>query len=63
MSFENDTEGKIDTTEIKEEDWIDYIKRSTNDALERWEMRRFNVGTRLTKNEIEIGDENCNITE
>ena len=29
----------------------------------KWEMRRFDVGTRLTKNEIEAGDENCNITE
>ena len=26
MSFENDTEEEIDTTEIEEEDWIDFIK-------------------------------------
>ena len=26
-SFENDTEEEIDTTEIEEEDWIEYIKK------------------------------------
>ena len=31
VSFKNDTEEEIDTTEIEEEDWIDYIIRSTND--------------------------------
>ena len=35
VSFENDTEEEIDTTEIEEEDWINYIKRSTNDAIEK----------------------------
>ena len=35
VSFENDTEEEIDTTEIEEEDWIEYIKRSTNDAVEK----------------------------
>ena len=37
VSFENDTEEEIDTTEIEEEDWIEYIKRSTNDAMEKME--------------------------
>ena len=27
VSFENDTEEEIDTTEIEEEDWIDYMKK------------------------------------
>ena len=27
LSFENDTEEEIDTTEIEEEDWIEYIKK------------------------------------
>ena len=35
VSFENDTEEKIDTTEIEEEDWVDYIKRIINDAIEK----------------------------
>ena len=35
VSFENDTEEEIDTTEIEEEDWIEYVKRSTNDAIEK----------------------------
>ena len=37
VSFENDTEEEVDTTEIEEEDWIEYIKRSTNDAMEKME--------------------------
>ena len=35
VSFENDTEEEIDTTEIEEEDWIEYMKRSRNDAMEK----------------------------
>ena len=35
VSFESDTEEEIDTTEIDEEDWMEYINRSTNDALEK----------------------------
>ena len=35
VSFENDTGEEIDTTEIEEEDWIEYMKRSTNDAIEK----------------------------
>ena len=35
LSFDNDTEDEIDTTESEEEDWIDHIKRSTNDAIEK----------------------------
>ena len=30
----NDTE-EIDTAEIEEEDWIEYVKRSTDEAMER----------------------------
>ena len=32
VSFENDTEEEIDSTEIEEEDWIECIKRSTSFA-------------------------------
>ena len=37
MSFESDTEEEIDPIEIEEEDWIEYITRSTNDAMEKME--------------------------
>ena len=33
VTFDEDSEKELDTNEIKEEDWIDYIKRSTADAL------------------------------
>ena len=35
ISFENDTDEEIDTTVIEEEDWIEYIKRSTDEAMEK----------------------------
>ena len=35
VSFESDNDEEIDTTEIEEEDWVDYIKRSTNEAIDR----------------------------
>ena len=35
ISFMNDTDEEIDTTEIEEEDWIEYMKRSTEEAMER----------------------------
>ena len=34
---------------IEEEDWIEYIKRSNDEAMEKMEMRRFDAGTRHTK--------------
>ena len=37
VSFENDTEEEIDTTDIEEEDWIEYMKRSTDEAMEKME--------------------------
>ena len=37
VSFENDTEEEIDTTVIEEEDWIEYIKGSTEEATEKME--------------------------
>ena len=47
VSFENDTDEEIDTTVIEEEDLIEHIERS--EARKRWKMRRFDAGTRLTK--------------
>ena len=35
VSFEDDADEEIDTTVIEEEDWIEYIKKSTEDAMEK----------------------------
>ena len=35
VSFESDNDEEIDTTEIEEEDWVDYIKRCANEAEEK----------------------------
>ena len=34
-SFESDNDEEIDAAEIEEEDWVDYIKKSTNEAMEK----------------------------
>ena len=65
VSFEDDADEEIETTVIEEEeeDWIEFIKRSTEDAMEKWHTQRLDAGTGPTKNEMEIGTENSNITE
>ena len=35
VSFESDNDEEIDAAEIEEEDWVDYIKWSTNEAMEK----------------------------
>ena len=35
VSFEDDADEEIDTTVIEEEDWIEYMKRSTEGAMEK----------------------------
>ena len=40
MTFDEDSEKDIDTVEIEEEDWIDYIRRSTADAIDKMEHAR-----------------------
>ena len=49
-TFDEDSDKEIDTIEIEEEeeDWIEYVKRSTADALDKMERAKI---------------ENCNITE
>ena len=37
ISFENDTDDDIDTTVLEEEEWINYIRRSTDEAMEKME--------------------------
>ena len=62
-SFEDNADEEIDTTVIEEEDWIEYIKRSTEDAMEKMAHAKIRCWNRTQKNEMEIGTENCNITE
>ena len=35
--FESDNDEEIDAAEIEEEEWVEYIKRSTNEAMEKME--------------------------
>ena len=41
VSFQSDLDDDMDTAEVEEEEWIEYIKRSTRDAEEN--MRTANV--------------------
>ena len=49
ISFEKDTGEEIDTTVIEEEDWIDYIKRSTNETMERMENAKIRCWNKTHK--------------
>ena len=40
MTFEDDPDEEMDTTAIEEEDWIEYIKRSSVDALDKMERAK-----------------------
>ena len=48
-SFEDDADDEIDTTLIEEEDWIEYIKRSTEDAMEMMECAKIRCWNRTHK--------------
>ena len=64
ISFKNDTDDEIDMTVIEEENWIDSTeKEAQTEPWKRWKMRRFDVGTRLIKNEMETGAENSIYSE
>ena len=64
VAFDEDPDQEMDTIEIEEEDWIEYIKRSTADALDKMERAKIRCWNRThKKNEMEIGTENRNITE
>ena len=43
------TEKDIDTVEIEEEDWIDYIRRSTADAIDKMEHARIRCWNKTHK--------------
>ena len=47
--FEDDADEEIDTTVIEEEDWIEYIKRSTEDAMEKTDRAKIRCWNRTHK--------------
>ena len=49
VSFEEDADEDIDTTVIEEEDWIEYIKRSTEDTMEKMESAKIRCWNRTHK--------------
>ena len=49
VTFDEDSEKEIDTIEIEEEDWIQYIKRSTVDALDKMERAKIRCWNRTRK--------------
>ena len=49
VSFEDDADEEIDTTVTEEEDWIKYIKRSTEDAMEKMECTKIRCWNRTHK--------------
>ena len=49
VTFEEDSDEEMDTIEIEEEDWIEYIKRSTADALDKMERAKIRCWNRTHK--------------
>ena len=49
VTFEDDPDEEMDTITIEEEDWIDYIKRSTADALDKMEHAKNRCWNRTHK--------------
>ena len=49
VTFEDDPDEETDATTIEEEEWIDYIKRSTVDALEKMEHAKIRCWNRTHK--------------
>ena len=49
VTFDEDSDKDIDTVEIEEEDWIDYIRRSTADAIDKIERAKIRCWNRTHK--------------
>ena len=49
VTFDEDSEKDIDTIEIEEEDWIDYIRRSTADAIDKMEHAKIRCWNKTHK--------------
>ena len=64
VTFEDDSDEEMDTTTIEGEEWIDYIKRSTEKCNGKDGTCKDSMLEQDTqKNEMEIGTENRYITE
>ena len=63
VSFESDNDEEIDAAEIEEEDSVDCIKGSTNEAMEKMGNEKIRCWKKTQKIEMETGDENRVITE
>ena len=60
VSFESDFDEEMDTTEIEEEDWAEL----TNEVIEEMRNEKIKLLDQDSpKNELEIGVDNCNVTE
>ena len=49
VTFEEDSDEEMDTVEIEEEDWIEYMKRSIVDALDKMERAKIHSWNRTQK--------------
>ena len=49
VTFDEDSDKEMDTIEIEEEDWIEYIRRSTADALDKMERAKIRCWNRTHK--------------
>ena len=49
VTFDEDSEKDIDTAEIEEEDWFDYIRRSTADAIDRMDHAKIRCWNKTHK--------------
>ena len=49
VSFEDDADDGIDTTLIEEKDWIEYMKRSTEEAMEKKESAKIRCWNKIHK--------------
>ena len=49
VTLDEDSDKEMDTIEIVEEDWIEYIKRSTADALDKMERAKIRCWNRTHK--------------
>ena len=49
VTLVEDTDEEMDTIEIEEEDWIEYIKRSTADVLDKMERAKIRCWNRTHK--------------
>ena len=49
MSVEGDNDEETDAAEIEEEDWVDYIKKSTNEAMDKIENEKIRCWSKTQK--------------